>query len=358
MNILRFDVLAPGWNAVLFGIAGVAVWYAGIRLTHYAKLISDRLKGQQALIGTLLLGGVVSLPELATSVSASLIGNAPLAINMLLGGIAVTMAIIAIVDAIKGWEPLSVDVVHPIILLQGALVVLFLTVAAAGMIAGDRPVLNTGIGVWTSALLLLYLLFIWLIKHYERSTPWIPRHASRSPPAALESSAAIERKRSRQPVRASLGTLILRILVASAAILLAGFILARTSDALAEQTGLGASFVGLVLGGISTSLPELSTTLAAVRLKQYEMAFADAFGTNLFSIMLLFFADAAYSKQPILNEAGRFSIFAILLGIAVTTVYLAGLIMRRNYVVFKMGIDSFIVLLLYLGGLIVLFHLR
>jgi cation:H+ antiporter len=357
MNMLRFDLLAPGWNAVLFAMAGAVVWYAGIRLARYAKLISDRLKGQQALIGTLLLGGVASLPETATSVSASLIGNAPLAINMLLGGIAVTMAIIAIVDAIKGWEPLSVDVVHPIILLQGALVVLFLTVAAAGMIAGDRPVLNTGIGGWTSALLLLYLFFIWLIKHYERSTPWIPRQASRSPPAALE-PAAIERKESKQPVRASLGALILRILVASTAILMAGYILARTSDALAEQTGLGASFVGMVLGGISTSLPELSTTLAAVRLKQYEMAFADAFGTNLFSVMLLFFADAAYSKQPILNEAGRFSIFAILLGIAVTTVYLAGLIMRRNYIVLKMGIDSLIVLLLYLGGLIVLFHLR
>ena len=357
MNILRFDALAAGWNAVLFAMAGAVVWYAGIQLARYAKLISDRLKGQQALIGTLLLGGVASLPETATSVSASLIGNAPLAINMLLGGIAVTMAMIAIVDAIKGWEPLSVDVVHPIILLQGALVVLFLTVAAAGMIAGDRPVLKTGIGGWTSALLLLYLFFIWLIKHYERSTPWIPRQASRSPPAALE-PAAIERTESKQPVRASLGALILRILVASTAILMAGYVLARTSDALSEQTGLGASFVGMVLGGISTSLPELSTTLAAVRLKQYEMAFAEAFGTNLFSVMLLFFADAAYSKQPILNEAGRFSILAILLGIAVTTVYLAGLIMRRNYVVFKMGIDSLIVLLLYLGGLIVLFHLR
>ncbi|HYE34364.1 hypothetical protein [Methylocaldum sp.] len=355
--MLRFEFLAPGWNAFLFGIAGAVVWYAGIRLTQYAKLISDRLSGQQALIGTLLLGGVVSLPEMATSVSASLIGNAPLAINMLLGGIAVTMAIVAIVDAIRGWEPLSTDVVHPIILLQGALVVFFLTVTAAGMIAGDRPILNTGIGVWTSALLLLYLLFVWLIKRYERSTPWIPKRTSRSSPVQLK-PASIESRRPKQHAQASMGILILRILAVSTVILLAGFILASTSDALAEQTGLGASFIGMVLGGISTSLPELSTTLSAVRLKQYEMAFADAFGTNLFSVMLLFFADAAYPKQPILNEAGRFSIFAILLGIAVTTVYLAGLIMRRNYVVFKMGIDSFIVLLLYVGGLIVLFHLR
>jgi cation:H+ antiporter len=62
--------------------------------------------------------------------------------------------------------------------------------------------------------------------------------------------------------------------------------------------------------------------------------------------MLLFFADVVYPKQPLLNEAGRFSVFAILLGIAVTAVYLAGLILRRNYSILGMGLDSFIVLLL------------
>jgi hypothetical protein len=66
----------------------------------------------------------------------------------------------------------------------------------------------------------------------------------------------------------------------------------------------------------------------------------------------------ALPQQPLLNEAGRFSVFAIPLGIAVTAVYLAGLILRRNYSILGMGLDSFIVLLLYAGGLMVLFHLR
>ena len=55
-------------------------------------------------------------------------------------------------------------------------------------------------------------------------------------------------------------------------------------------------------------------------------------------------------KLPLLNEAGGFSVFAILLGIAGTTVYLAGLILRGNYSILGMGLDSFIVLLLYAGG--------
>jgi cation:H+ antiporter len=355
MDLLRFEAFAPGGNALLFSGASALVWYASTRLTRYATALSDRLGGHQALIGTLLLGGMVSLPEMATSVSAAALGNAPLALNTLLGGIAVTMAILAIVDMLVGWEPLSIDVAHPIVLVQGTLVVVFLTIAAAGILLGDRPIPGTGIGVWTSVLLLLYLVCVQLIRRYERSEPWVPRRVPHTAPAAAPSAAGPAQEPHAQT---AMGVLIVKTLLASLVILVAGFLLASTGEALAAQTGLGASFVGLVLGGLATSLPELSTALSAVRLRHYEMAFADAFGTNLCSIMLLFCADAAYPRQLLLNEAGRFALFAILLGIAVTAVYLLGLILRRNYSILRMGLDSVLVLVLYAGGVIVLFHLR
>jgi cation:H+ antiporter len=150
----------------------------------------------------------------------------------------------------------------------------------------------------------------------------------------------------------------LRTAGAAAVILASGFALAGTGEALAEQTGLGTSFVGMLLGGVATSLPEVTTTIAAVRLAQYEMAFADAFGTNLFSVMLLFVADVAYAGGPILNQVDRFSLFATLLGILLTGLYLAGLIERRHKTIAGVGLDSLIVLIAYAGGLAVLFSLR
>lgn len=204
---------------------------------------------------------------------------------------------------------------------------------------------------------LLYLLFVQLTRRYEGSVPWAPWRGPRMHPGASKPTSAASKEMERH-AQTSIGVLFLKTTLASSAILVAGFILASTGNALAEQTGLGASFVGRVLGGMSTSLPELSTALSAVRIRRYEMAFADAFGTNLFAIMLLFFADVVSPKQPFLNQAGRFSVFAILLGIAVTAVYLAGLILRRNYSILGMRLDSFIILLLYAGGSIVLFHLR
>ena len=61
---------------------------------------------------------------------------------------------------------------------------------------------------------------------------------------------------------------------------------------------------------------------------------------------------------PILNEVDRFFLFATLLGIVLMAVYLAGLIERRHKSVLGIGIDSLIVLLAYVGGVVVPFSLR
>jgi cation:H+ antiporter len=91
-------------------------------------------------------------------------------VNTLLGGIVATIVILALTDALTGREPLSTDISHPIVLLQGSLVVLFLALAASSIVVGDAPI--AGVGIWTSALLAFYVLFILLAKRYEMSERW------------------------------------------------------------------------------------------------------------------------------------------------------------------------------------------
>ena len=145
--------------------------------------------------------------------------------------------------------------------------------------------------------------------------------------------------------------------LAAAAVLAAGTVLAFSAHALAEQTGLGSGPVGLLFDGVATSLPELSATISSVRLKQYETAFYDAFGTNLASVVLLLLADVLYAGGPILNEVGRFSTFAVLLGIVLTAIYLAGLVARPRRPLWRMGIDSATVLAASAVGFVILYHL-
>ena len=124
------------------------------------------------------------------------------------------------------------------------------------------------------------------------------------------------------------------------------------------QTGLGQHFVGAVLLAFATSLPEISTVVATLRLRQYEMAISDVLGTNLFNTSLLFLVDAIYTGQPVLNTVGDFSLLTALLGILMATIYLVGLIERRNRTIGRMGVDSLAILVVYASGLFLLYQLR
>lgn len=355
MELLDFHRYPLWLNIVLTAAAAAAVWVAGTRLAREADAISKRTGAGEAFVGLILLGAIVSLPELSTSITASWMGNPNFAVSTLVGGISAVMVALAIVDVIVRGEPVSSDVRHPIVLFQGVLTVIFLVVAAAGMVVGDVAVVF-GVGAWSTALLVLYLLFVLLVKRYQRREPWVAgeelRASMRRPP---ESDDEEERDdRDRRP----LSRIILATAVAASVTLAAGTVLAGAGSAVADQTGLGAGFVGMLIGGIVTSLPEATTFYGAVRLRQYELAFGDAFGANLLSTMAIFVADLAYGGGPILLTAGRFGLLATLLAIALNATYLAGCIERPNRRVLGMGVDSLVVLGAYVGGMFLLYRMR
>ena len=348
-----FGDLPLAGNLALFAAAAAVVWLAGTRVASYANTIAERTGLGKAVVGTILLGGITSLPEVATTGTAAAVGNAALAVNNILGGVAMQVAILALADVAIGRDALSSVVARPTVLLIGALNILLLTMVAAAITVGDMPFL--GLGAWTCAILAVYFASMVAIARTNAPKAWLPGSGwTDGPGARAQAPSAGD---SRADPRSS-GRIVGYTVLAGAAIFAAGFLLARTGEALAEQTGLGASFVGAVFVALATSLPEVSSTLAAVRLGQYELAFGDIFGTNLFDLVLLTLADAVYSGPPVLERVGGFSVFAALLGIAVTAIYLSGLIERRNRVVLRMGVDSLLVLLVYLGGLVILFRLR
>jgi cation:H+ antiporter len=84
----QFELLPPWANILIFIAAAALVWFAGVRLSSYAEVISDRTGVGKAFIGALMLGGVTALPEAATTVTASVVKNAPLALNNIFGGVA------------------------------------------------------------------------------------------------------------------------------------------------------------------------------------------------------------------------------------------------------------------------------
>ena len=141
----------------------------------------------------------------------------------------------------------------------------------------------------------------------------------------------------------------------SAAIFVAGWAVMASAEALTKQTGMAASFVGATFVAIATSLPELSTTITAVRRGHNAMAVSNIFGSNLWDVSLLFVGDLFFRSGPLLGAAPKQAMFTASLGLVMTCVYLWGLLERQDRTVWRFGIDSIIVLVLYFGGLAVLY---
>ncbi len=140
--------------------------------------------------------------------------------------------------------------------------------------------------------------------------------------------------------------------LACAAILAFGTMLVLSAEIIAVQTGLGASFIGVTLLAGATSLPELTTSITAVRIGAYTMAISNIFGSNLIMLVLVLPADALYFAGPILKEPSLTVALSIGFGIAVTSIYLIGLIVRRKPTFGTFGLDSILVLIVFLCSLV------
>lgn len=350
-----FEELSLPVNIAIFTGAACVVWAAGTRLSAYADAIGQKTGLGQAILGLLLLGAVTSLPEVAVTASASLRGNMELAVNNIFGGVAMQVAILVLADLLIGRRALTAVVPDPVVMLQGSLMILMLAVAAAGIVAGDIPYL--GIGVWVWIVLGIYVASIWLLSRERGRRPWLVAEEGKVDVALLKASGE-SGANEEEAEKHSLSGVITRASIAGAVIFVAGYLLAGTGEAIAQQTGLGSSFAGFVLVAISTSLPEVSTVFAAARLGLYTMAVSDIFGTNLFDVVLLFLVDALAAGDAALNTVGPFAAFGAILGIIVAVIYIAGLAERRDKSLLRLGPDSIAVMLAYLGGLVVLFNLR
>jgi cation:H+ antiporter len=340
----------PLWiNAAIFACSAAIVWLAGTRMVTLVDRLADRTGMGQGFAGMLLLGGIVSLTEISTVTTAAFTGSPLLALNNLLGSESINLFLLAAADPLSGREALTSFIARPAVLFQGTLAIVLLAFVAVAMAVGDRLVL--GVGLWSAGLFLLCLAGLWMSARYERRRPWQPADADEldvePAPTPAEGDAP----------EADLRLLITKLAGVAAVIFASGFLLSMAGDALAEQSGLGTSFVGFVLVGMSTSLPDLSTITAAIRLNRYEMAIGDILGSNVYNLLLIFVTDVVYFGDPVLNQVGSFEIVAALLGIIMTGILLLGLLERRDRTILKMGYDSVAMLAVFAGGLVLLYGL-
>jgi cation:H+ antiporter len=142
----------------------------------------------------------------------------------------------------------------------------------------------------------------------------------------------------------------LTFLAAAAVLVMAGPRLAAVADELARETGLGRTFVGTTLVALTTSLPELVASIAAVRLGAFDLAIGNTFGSNAFNMVLFVPLDACHPGPlfAALNPAHAVTALAV---IVATAAAVLGQLYHEERRLPILEPDAVLVVLVVVGGL-------
>ena len=333
---------------ILFLIATIVIWISGIKLTKAIDAITAHYELGEAFGGMVFLAILTNLPEIAITAVAAYHRDYDIAISNLLGGIAIQTVVLALIDifGVGRSAPLTEKGHAKILIVEGMAVIFILSIVIIGkqfpetlLFARSTPFEWLILAIWLGT--------IYLSKNFRSKKkkiikdPNAPIHFLRFPKSKFEGS-----------VSAAMVVLFL----GGSVTLIAGWALEITGERLASRWGMSGVLFGGTILALCTALPEIVTGIASAKIKDYNMAVSDIFGGNAF-LPVLFLMASLIGGDAILPNLKPTDIYLTILGMLLTGIYIIGMVVHSKKQVLRMGIDSLVVVIVYILGLLGLWAL-
>ncbi|MEO0932863.1 MAG: sodium:calcium antiporter [Cyanobacteria bacterium J06641_2] len=316
----------------LFIIAAIVIGLVGTKMCKVADQLADATGWGEAVVGAVFLGGSTSLSGIVTSVTAAYGGHAELAVSNAVGGIAAQTAFLAIADMFYRKANLEHAAASIANLIQGTLL---MSLLAIPLLASSSPQVSfLGIHPATIIIIGAYAFGLRLVSQAEKKPMWKPRFTEKTKLDEPSETAVVD---------VSLTRLWIEFILYAVILACSGYLIAQAGVFIAAQTGLSESLVGGLFTAISTSLPELVVTIAAVRQGALTLAVGGIIGGNCFDLLLLAFSDIAFRSGSIYAVISQNQVFVISLTILMTGILLLGLLQREKYGFANIGFESVII---------------
>lgn len=315
---------------------------AGVVLARAADAIAEKTGLGRLLVGSIALAAATSFPELSVDIAAVRTGHADLAAGDLFGSSLMNLLILAGIDLCRrnGRKMLSREAAsHALSATLG--IALTALAGCAVLTAGRMPSAEVlRISGWSWAILVAYLLGARMLFIDQRISARVAMETTEKGTTTAG------------PLRQSLVV----FTAAASVLVVTGPRLAEVADALSDRTGLGGTFVGTTLVALTTSLPELVASLAAVRLGALDLAIGNALGSNAFNMILFVPLDVVHSGPFFQAVSPTHAVTAFAVVIATSIAVLGQLyhVERRLPLIEP---DALLVILVIIGALGLVFHL-
>ncbi|MDX2035322.1 MAG: hypothetical protein SFX72_01625 [Isosphaeraceae bacterium] len=331
--------------AVLQFLASAAVIVvAGTFLTKFADEIAELTGLGRLLVGSVLLAGATSLPELSVDISAVRLGETDMAVGDLMGSSLFNLLILGVLDSMHRRPTRILSRASASHALPATLSIALTAIAAIAIVINTRAGVSlAGLSLGSWALLAFYIAGVRVVYLDQRITAAIVE-AEQS--TTDESHGTSKRVRL---IRAVLG-----FAAASGVILLAAPFMAEAAAKIADESGLGGTFVGTTLVALSTSLPELVASLSALRMGAFDMAVGNVFGSNAFNMLLLVVLDV-FQPGPMFAIISTAHVLTALSAILVTSIAVLGQLYHTEERLLFLEPDGALIILLVVATLALLY---
>lgn len=282
-------------DGIFFLLLAFLVAFSSIKLSYYGDALSKQTKLGSAFIGGLLIASITSLPEFITSISAVLIDNPALSFGDILGSNMFNIFVLSIYNIWFFKQDLFKNTSKKYMIECIILITEYLLIIVATYI--DFVDIVT--------VFLLFLYFIYTVK-------------------------VIRNKDDENSIYTKEKYIVLKFILFSTALIILSILLTLEADKITHiYPKISSSSVGAILLGITTSLPEVVSTYALIKYKNYNMAISNILGSNIFNFLVLAISDIFIGHNHIYNYTDIYSYMYLYGGFVITTLLLICISKKR-----------------------------
>ena len=234
-----------------------------------ASSIASILRVPTIIVGLTIVAFGTSAPEAAVSITSSLTGSNAMAVSNVIGSNLFNMLVVIGVAALLSNLLMEKKVLQKDLPFLVGITILFVVFIFIG---GDITNIE---GIILLAILIAYIFF--LIRDARKSSD----------------SNVVEKP------KLSLPKSIIFMIVGLAGIVLGGDLVVDSASAIALALGMSETLVGLTIVAIGTSLPELVTSITALKKGENQLVIGNVIGSNIFNILFVLGASSAISALPV-----------------------------------------------------------
>jgi cation:H+ antiporter len=270
--VLNFLLLLVGFVALIFGAT---------KLVEAASSIAVKLGIPSIVIGLTIVAFGTSAPELVVNMMAAFNGSTEVVMGNVLGSNIFNILGILGISAVI--YPLTVKTSTTWLEIPLSLLAAVCVLIVAADVALDGASVN--LVSRSEGLILLLFFIIFLVYNLV-----IAKSGETTEEMATKDYAT--------------GKAVIFIILGFAGLILGGRLIVDNAVEIAELAGLSERVIGLTVISVGTSLPELATSIVAVRKKNLDIAIGNVVGSNIFNIF--FILGLSTTITPVAINAGSF----------------------------------------------------